>query len=129
MRYRPRSSAAYRWGLWEAVGTATASVILLWLESVAIHLGFLGSVEGFLLRHRWPQLGIDVVRSRAQGFSVATQRLARAIPLENNCMVELVGVSNWECGVVRRRVGPILQTAPHQRNWSPGHSTRCHIVP
>jgi len=45
MRYRPRSSAAYRWGLWEAVGTATASVILLWLESVAIHLGFLGSVE------------------------------------------------------------------------------------
>ena len=64
------AAAAYRWGLWEAVGTATASVILLWLESVAIHLGFLGSVEGFLLRHRWPQLGIDVVSFRRLDESV-----------------------------------------------------------
>jgi len=55
------AAAAYRWGLWETVGTAAASVILLWLESVAVHLGFLGSVEGFLVRHHWPQLGIDVV--------------------------------------------------------------------
>jgi signal transduction histidine kinase len=55
------AAAAYRWGLWETVGTAAASVILLWLESVAVHLGFLGSVEGFLLRHHWRQLGIDVV--------------------------------------------------------------------
>jgi signal transduction histidine kinase len=55
------AAAAYRWGLWETVATAAASVILLWLESVAVHVGFLGSVEGFLLRHHWPQLGIDVV--------------------------------------------------------------------
>jgi len=55
------AAAAYRWGLWETVGTAAASVILLWLESVAVHLGFLRSVEGFLHRHHWPQLGIDVV--------------------------------------------------------------------
>jgi len=55
------AAAAYRWGLWETVGTATASVILLWLESVAAHQGFLASVEDFLLRHHWPALGIDVV--------------------------------------------------------------------
>jgi signal transduction histidine kinase len=55
------AAAAYRWGLWETVGTATATVILLWLESVAVHLRFLGSVEGFFLRHHWPPLGIDVV--------------------------------------------------------------------
>ena len=55
------AAAAYRWGLWETVGTAAASVILLWLESVAVQLGFLASVEGFLLRHHLPQLGIDVV--------------------------------------------------------------------
>jgi signal transduction histidine kinase len=55
------AAAAYRWGLWETVGTAAASVILLWLESVAVHQGFLASMEGFLLHHHWPRLGIDVV--------------------------------------------------------------------
>jgi signal transduction histidine kinase len=55
------AAAAYRWGLWETVGTAAASVILLWLGSVAAHQGFLASVEDFLLRHHWPALGIDVV--------------------------------------------------------------------
>jgi hypothetical protein len=55
------AAAAYRWGLWETVGTAAASVMLLWLESVAAHQGFLASVEDFLLRHHWPELGIDVV--------------------------------------------------------------------
>jgi len=55
------AAAAYRWGLWETVGTAAASVILLWLESVVVHQGFLAPVGGFLLRHHWPQLGIDVV--------------------------------------------------------------------
>ena len=55
------AAAAYRWGLWETVGTAAASVILLWLESVAVHEGFHASVGGFLLRHNWPRLGIDVI--------------------------------------------------------------------
>ena len=55
------AAAAYRWGLWETVGTGAASVMLLWLESVAAHQGFLASVEDFLLRHHWPELRIDVV--------------------------------------------------------------------
>jgi signal transduction histidine kinase len=55
------AAAAYRWGLWETVGTAAASVILLWLESVVVHQELLASVGSFLLRHHWPQLGIDVV--------------------------------------------------------------------
>jgi len=55
------AAAAYRWGLWETVATAVASVILLWLESGAAYLGFPASVEGYLLHHHWPQLGIDVV--------------------------------------------------------------------
>jgi signal transduction histidine kinase len=55
------AAAAYRWGLWETVGTAGASLILLWLESAAVHQGFVASVEGFLLRDHLPQLGIDAV--------------------------------------------------------------------
>ena len=55
------AAAAYRWGLWETVGTAAASVILLWLESGAIYLRLVAPVEDFLHRHHWHKLGLDVV--------------------------------------------------------------------
>ena len=45
------ASAAYRWGLWETVGTAVAAVVLLWIESFALlHLNFVGAVNTLLLR-------------------------------------------------------------------------------
>lgn len=57
------AAAAYRWGLRETVVTAVAAVILLWVESVALHWGLVVSVEGFLLHHHFhnSSLGIDVV--------------------------------------------------------------------
>jgi signal transduction histidine kinase len=55
------AAAAYRWGLWETVGTAAASVILLWLESGTVYLGLVATVEDFLHRHNWHKLGLDVV--------------------------------------------------------------------
>jgi len=54
------TAAAYRWGLRETVGTAAASVILLWLESVAVQLGFFAWAEMFVHRHDWHKLAIDV---------------------------------------------------------------------
>ena len=48
------ASAAYRWGLWETVGTAVAAVVLLWIESFTLlHLHFVGAVNGLLLRLKW----------------------------------------------------------------------------
>ncbi len=47
------AGAAYRWGLWETVGTAVAAVSLLWIESFAlIQLNFAGWVNGLLLSHK-----------------------------------------------------------------------------
>ena len=44
------AGAAYRWGLWETVGTAVAAVLLLWIESFTlIQLHFVGWVNGSLL--------------------------------------------------------------------------------
>jgi len=44
------AAAAYRWGLWETVGTAVASVLLLWIESFTlINLHFVRWVNGLLL--------------------------------------------------------------------------------
>ncbi len=55
------AAAAYRWGVWETVGTAAAALILLWAESLAFHLGFIQWVDGMLLRHGLPLLRVDLV--------------------------------------------------------------------
>jgi signal transduction histidine kinase len=57
------AGAAYRWGLWETVGTAVASVALLWIESFTlIHLNLAGWVNGMLLRHKLhlPALQVNI---------------------------------------------------------------------
>jgi signal transduction histidine kinase len=54
------AAAAYRWGLWETMSTAGASVILLWVESFIFHLGFLHWFNHFVTHHHLPMLGADV---------------------------------------------------------------------
>jgi signal transduction histidine kinase len=45
------AGAAYRWGLWETVGTAVAAVLLLWIESFSLlHLNVIGGINALLLR-------------------------------------------------------------------------------
>jgi signal transduction histidine kinase len=47
------AGAAYRWGLWETLGTAVAAVLLLWIESFSlIHLNLIGWANGLILRDR-----------------------------------------------------------------------------
>ena len=53
-------AAAYRWGLRETVGTAMATVALLWLESLAVHVGFLVLLDRLLARHHLPLMGINI---------------------------------------------------------------------
>jgi hypothetical protein len=54
------AAAAYRWGLWETVGTAASAVLLLWVESFAFYMGLLDWVSGLLSRYHLPPLRIDV---------------------------------------------------------------------
>jgi signal transduction histidine kinase len=56
------AGAAYRWGLWETVGTAVAAVSMLWIESFSlIHLNSVNWVNGLLLRLKlhWPVLQVN----------------------------------------------------------------------
>ena len=55
------AAAAYRWGLWETLETAAAAVALLWIESWVAHQAFISSLNAFLLRHKLPHLGLDLV--------------------------------------------------------------------
>jgi len=53
------AAAAYRWGLWETVGTAAAAVVLLWVESFLVRGGYLYGTQSFLLHHNWPSFQFD----------------------------------------------------------------------
>ena len=54
------AAAAYRWGLWETVMTAVASVSLLWLESLSLRLGTVGAFNVWLRIHHLPIVRVDI---------------------------------------------------------------------
>jgi len=55
------AAAAYRWGVWETITTAVASVSLLWIESFALRLDALGPVDRWMTAHNLPVVQSDVI--------------------------------------------------------------------
>jgi signal transduction histidine kinase len=55
------AAAAYRWGLWETVMTAIASVSLLWLESVSFKEGTLRALNTWATHHRIPAIQVNIL--------------------------------------------------------------------
>lgn len=60
------AAAAYRWGLWETVGTAGAAVAVLWLESLAVKLGLIAWLDGWLVLHHLPLIPSQVAELEPQ---------------------------------------------------------------
>ena len=54
------AAAAYRWGLWETVGTAITAVVLLWLEGWAVNAGLEQAADGWLRAMHLPRLALGV---------------------------------------------------------------------
>ena len=54
------AAAAYRWGLWETVGTAVTASILLGVEGFAVNAGLAQGADAWLRAMRLPRLGISV---------------------------------------------------------------------
>src|ERR1039458_5057599 len=54
------AAAAYRWGLWETVGTAAAAVALLWTEAFVVRAGLEPAVDRGLRGGHLPRLGVSV---------------------------------------------------------------------
>jgi signal transduction histidine kinase len=54
------AAAAYRWGLWETVGTALIAVGLLWAEVSALSLGLEPVVDHWLSVLHEPRLGVSL---------------------------------------------------------------------
>lgn len=55
------AAAAYRWGLWETVMTAVASVSLLWLESVSFKEGIMRALNAWSIHHRMPSIQVNIL--------------------------------------------------------------------
>jgi signal transduction histidine kinase len=64
------AAAAYRWGLWETLLTAMASVSLLWVDSLVLRSGVLGVLNRALERNRWPGFVPDVADLEPQRLVV-----------------------------------------------------------
>jgi signal transduction histidine kinase len=54
------AAAAYRWGLWETVGTAATAVALLWIEALVMRAGLESAADRWLHAVRLPRLGVSV---------------------------------------------------------------------
>ena len=54
------AAAAYRWGLWETVGTAVAAVVLLWLEGWMVNAGLEQTSDAWLRTMHLPRLAMGV---------------------------------------------------------------------
>ncbi len=54
------AAAAYRWGLWETVGTAATAVALLEMEAYAVRAGMEPTVDQWLRMVHLPRLGVSV---------------------------------------------------------------------
>ena len=54
------AAAAYRWGLWETVGTAAAAAALLEVEAFAVQAGLEPAADRWLLLLHLPRLGVSV---------------------------------------------------------------------
>jgi signal transduction histidine kinase len=54
------AAAAYRWGLWETVGTACAAVALLWAEALAVRIGLEPAADRWLRTLHVSALSVSV---------------------------------------------------------------------
>ncbi len=54
------AAAAYRWGLWETVGTAGTAVTLLWTEALVVRAGLEPAADRWLHVVHLPRLGVSV---------------------------------------------------------------------
>ena len=120
------AAAAYRWDLWETVGTAGAVLVCLWTESLAFHLGLANWIDGILLRHGLPLLMLNavsfqpkalfmrsiylVVLSLLLGYLAAQQKQLRAEKAVIARALGLVRVEGGMTGTLQEILGDMLST-------------------
>jgi len=138
------AAAAYRWGLLETVGTAIAAVALLWLESFALHLGFIAWIDGVLHHYALPALQVDTTSFEPKslfmrsisllvlgwllGFLAEQQKQLRAEKVVINRMLGTVRVEAGLSGTLQDIAGEFLSMYGAQRLLIASHEVDSHRV-
>jgi signal transduction histidine kinase len=137
------AAAAYRWGLWETWWTGVSAVLLLCLEALAVHWGVLSWVDGILLRHHLPGLGIDIaelgpkqlvmrsgyliVMSLLLGYMAEQQKQLRAEKAVIARMLSMARVESLS-GTLQQILGEILNMYGARRVLIASQETNSHRV-
>ena len=66
------TAAAYRWGLWETVGTAAAAIVLLWAEALLIRIGLEQVADAGLRFLHLPPLTLTVQQLHPQELFITS---------------------------------------------------------
>lgn len=125
------AAAAYRWGVWETVVTAVASVSLLWLESLGFQLGSIQTLNQWLTHIQLSTMGTDagdfepkrlfmrsiylVVMGLLLGLLAEEQKKLRAEKDQAAKMLSMVRVDAGLAGTLADVVGELLKLYGAQR--------------
>ncbi|MBV9342650.1 MAG: hypothetical protein JO159_17410 [Acidobacteria bacterium] len=119
------AAAAYRWGVWETVVTAVASVSLLWLESLGFQLGSIQALNLWLTRIQLSTMGTEpsdfepkrlfmrsiylVVMALLIGYLAEQQKKLRAEKDQAAKMLSMVRMDAGLAGTLSDIVGELLK--------------------
>jgi len=138
------AAAAYRWGLWETIGTAASAVALLWIESLILRLGFFQWLDSILLRNRLSPLGVDptdfepkhlfmrsaylLVMALLLGYLAEQQKQLRA---ERAVIARIAGKARVEAGLtgtLQEILGDLLNMYGARRGLVASQESNSHRV-
>jgi len=119
------AASAYRWGVWETVMTSTFAISLLWLESLALHLGAIYPINVWLSHHHLPTVNADVIDFEPKrlfmrsvylvvmglllGYLAEQQKKLRAEKDEATRMLGMVSIEAGLAGTLSDIVGEMLR--------------------
>ena len=92
-------AAAYRWGLWETLGTALAAVALLWGEGLILHMGFnpMGAViSDFVPKRLFMRSMLLFVTGALLGYLAEQQKQLQA---EKAVIARILGKARVDAGL------------------------------
>jgi signal transduction histidine kinase len=138
------AAAAYRWGLWETLGTAVAAVALLWVESFAVSWGWTAWLDAFVLRYGLPGLRVDatyfepkslfmrsislLVLGLLLGYLAEQQKQLRAEKVVINRFLGKARVEAGLSGTLQDIAGEFLSMYGAQRLLIASHEVDSHRV-
>ena len=138
------AAAAYRWGLWETLGTAIAEVALLWVESFAVYWGLIAWLDAVLLRYSLPGLRVDatyfepkslfmrsislLVLGLLLGYLAEQQKQLRAEKVVINRILGKARVEAGVSGTLQDIAGEFLSMYGAQRLLIASHEVDSHRV-